>query len=345
MKVTIRDIAREAEVSVTAVSLVLNGRPNNVSESTIDRIRAIAEKHHYSPNQTAVSLVTKKTKTIGLVIPDISNNFFAELAKAVEHHCNEAGYSVVLCNTNNDSAKDRTSVDLLVRRGVDGLIITFSPWEDSPEKAVFVEEMNHLAVPFISLDSWIDGLTGSGVSIHHSKGGYLATKHLIGLGHSRIGCITGSKHNYSAVRRLKGYTSALLDSGLPFDPEFVEEGDYGYRSGYEAALRLISKGVTALFVSNDLMAYGAYLAAKESGKRIPADLSIVGFDDLFFSSMLSVPLTTVRQSVDVLGKTACELLFGQMRHEEPEIQYLQLEPRLVVRDSTRSLSGSEMNRP
>jgi len=342
MKVTIRDIAREAEVSVTAVSLVLNGRPNNVSEPTVERIRAIAEKYHYSPNQTAVSLVTKKTKTIGLVIPDISNNFFAELAKAVEHYCNEAGYSVVLCNTNNESAKDQTSVDLLLRRGVDGLIITFSPWEESPEKATFVDEMNHLSVPFISLDSWIDGLTGSGVSIHHSKGGYLATKHLIDCGHTRIGCITGSKHNYSAVRRLKGYTSALLEAGLPFDPELVEAGDYRYRSGYEAALKLLAKGVTALFVSNDLMAYGAYLAAKECGKRIPEDLSIVGFDDLFFSSMLSVPLTTVRQSVDTLGKTACDLLFGQMRHEEPEIQYLQQEPRLVIRQSTRNLSGSEM---
>ncbi|MDD4595751.1 MAG: LacI family DNA-binding transcriptional regulator, partial [Candidatus Izemoplasmatales bacterium] len=204
MKYTIRDIAREANVSVTTVSLVLNDKPNTVSEGTTRLIREIAAKNNYVPNQFAVGLVTKKTNTIGLILPDIANTFFAELARSVDQFCTASGYSMILSNTNNDPVKDWATVNLLINRGIDGLIIAFSQDKNKERSSCFITMLEDLDVPFVALDSWIEGLKCSGVSIHHSKGGMMATKHLISLGHIKIGCITGPRGSYTAERRLKG---------------------------------------------------------------------------------------------------------------------------------------------
>ncbi|MFA5006687.1 MAG: LacI family DNA-binding transcriptional regulator [Candidatus Izemoplasmatales bacterium] len=336
MKYTIRDIAREAGVSVTTVSLVLNDRPNTVSEATAVRIREIAARCNYVPNHFAVGLVTKKTSTIGLILPDIANTFFAELAKSVDGFCTASGYSMILSNTNNDPAKDLSAVTLLVNRGVDGLIIAFSQDEDKERSAAFIALLDDLGVPFVALDSWIEGLKCSGVSIHHSKGGQIATNHLIALGHRRIGCITGPRGSYTAERRLKGYRIALAEANIPYDEAIVAAGDYRFDGGRNAARVLLDGGVTAIFASNDLMAYGAYQAVQERGLKVPDDVSIVGFDDLFFSTILPTPLTTIHQSVSELGELAWNLLYARLRQEGLEDEYRQLEPHLVVRDSARA---------
>lgn len=336
MKPTIRDIAREAGVSVTSVSLVLNNRKNTIAEATKKRIKKVAKQMNYSPNQMAVGLVTKKTKTIGLIVPDISNAFFADLARSVENSLSALGYSLILSNSNNSLKESRQYVDILVNRGVDGLIISFSgdDSDDPLEKQSLVETLNKLDIPLISLDSWMEGLSCPGISFYHSKGGYFATKHLIELGHTKIGCISGKNGNYSSDRRLKGYKKALEEVGLTYNPTYVCEGDYQYKSGYNCGKKLLETDITAIFVSNDLMAYGVYLAAKEKGVKIPEELSIIGFDDLFFSSMLSVPLTTIRQSVDTLGELACDLLFKRIKKETLDQDFIQLEPDLVIRSST-----------
>jgi LacI family transcriptional regulator len=336
MKTTIRDIAREAKVSVTSVSLVLNNKKNTIPEATRERIKQVAKQMNYSPNQMAVGLVTKKTKTIGLIVPDISNAFFADLARSIENNLSALGYSLILSNSNNSLKESRQYVDILVNRGVDGLIISFSgdDSDDVKEKQSLVNTLNKLDIPLISLDSWMEGLSCPGVSVYHSKGGYFATKYLIDLGHKRIGCISGKNGNYSSDRRLKGYKKALEDAGLAFNSSYVCEGDYQYKSGYNCGKKLLDTNITAIFVSNDLMAYGVYLAAKEKGVKIPEELSIIGFDDLFFSSMLSVPLTTIRQSVDTLGELACDLLFKRIKKETLDQDFIQLEPDLVIRSST-----------
>ncbi|XMB71666.1 LacI family DNA-binding transcriptional regulator [Mycoplasmatota bacterium WC30] len=336
MKPTIRDIAREAGVSVTSVSLVLNDRKNTIPKSTRDRIKLVAKELNYHPNQIAVGLVTKKTKSIGLIVPDISNSFFADLAKSVENNLSALGYSLILSNSNNSLKESKHYVDLLVNRGVDGLIISFSgdDSDDLKEKQNLVETLNHLDVPLISLDSWMEGLICPGVSVYHSKGGYLATKYLIEMGHKKIGCVSGKNGNYSSDRRLKGYMKALTEARLEYNPAYVCEGDYQYMSGYSCGKKLLKTDITAIFVSNDLMAYGVYLAAQEEGKRIPEDISVIGFDDMFFSSMLSVPLTTIRQSVDKLGELACKLLIKRINKEHLEQDFIQLEPSLVERSST-----------
>jgi LacI family transcriptional regulator len=339
MKFTIKDIAREANVSVTTVSLVLNGRPNTVSEATAARIREIAARNNYAPNHFAVGLVTKKTNTIGLILPDIANTFFAELARSVDLYCSASGYSMILSNTNNDPAKDVAAVTMLVNRGVDGLIIAFSQDENRQRSAAFITLLDTLDVPFVALDSWIDGLNCSGVSIHHSKGGMIATKHLIDLHHKRIGCITGPRGSYTAERRLKGYVNALTEAAIAYDDALVAVGDYRFEGGRAAALQLIDQGVTAIFASNDLMAYGAYQAVRERGMRIPDDLSIVGFDDLFFSTVLPPPLTTIHQSVSALGERAWRLLDDRLKNADLEDEYHQLEPHLVKRASTALWKG------
>ena len=334
MKKTIVDIAKEANVSVTTVSFVLNNKADSVSKETAKRIRDIANKYHYVPNHFAIGLVTKKTKTIGLIVPDISNNFFSELAKSVEHYCNNSGYSLVLSNTNNQPEKDFEMVDLLNNRGIDGLLIAFSQTEDYPERERFLNALKQIETPIVAVDSKIEGIDLPGVSIDHVKGGYIATKHLIDLNHRRIGCITGPAHSYTAIRRLKGYRNALSEKNISYDENLVIAGNYRYQDGYEAAKKLLRMNVTAIFASNDLMAYGVYRAAQEAGKSIPGELSVIGFDDLVFSEIMTVPLTTVHQSVEELGKKAWELLFGRISSEESGADYIELEPTLVKRSST-----------
>lgn len=333
-KPTIRDIASKAGVSVTTVSLVLNDKPNTISEPTKKKIKTIAENMNYSPNHMAVSLVTKKSHTIGLIVPDISNNFFADLAKSIEQTCSKDGYSVILSNSNNSLKDSGDYVDLLYNRNVDGLIVSFATDNGYDKKEALVRKLNSLDIPLISLDSWIENLACPGVSIDHRKGGYIAAKHLLDQGHERIGCISGRKGNYSSDLRLQGFKDALEEAGVAYHPDDVVEGDYHYESGYEAAKALFKREVSAIFACNDLMAYGVFTAAKEEAMSVPGDLSLIGFDDLFFSSMLSVPLTTIRQSTDMLGKKACELMMGCLSGQTTSQTYVKLEPRLVVRQST-----------
>lgn len=335
MKATIKDIASLVGVSVTSVSLVLNNKPNTISDATKKRIFEVAKKLNYRPNQMAKSLVTKRSKMIGLIVPDIGNNFFADLAKKIENESQKFDYSLILANSNNSLSETIKYIDQFISRGVDGLVIAFYTDEKQNDKEKLIEILNNYEVPIVTVDSWIKGLNMPGVSVHHSQGGYIATKHLIKQGHKKIGCITGMKGNYSSDRRLKGYMLALKEANISVSEEFIEEGSYQYDSGYSAAFKLIENGVTAIFACNDLMAYGAYQAIKEKNLKVPEDISVVGFDDLLFSKMLSVPLTTVNQDVFALGSKATELIIDYIENRLTKHEFHRLEPKLVVRESTK----------
>ncbi|MFW5889606.1 MAG: LacI family DNA-binding transcriptional regulator [Bacillota bacterium] len=337
MKATIKDIAREVGVSVTTVSLVLNDKPNTISQATKDKIFAVTKKLNYQPNHMAVSLVTKKSKMIGLVVPDISNNFFADLAKNIENECEKQGFSLILANASNSLTETKNYVDQFISRGVDGLILAFYTDEAENTKDKIIDSLNNYDLPIVTVDSWVKGLKRPGVSIHHSRGGYLATKHLIESGHKKIGCITGITGNYSSERRLKGYTRALKEADIKVNPNYIVKGDYQYDSGYKGAMKLLKTDISAIFVCNDLMAYGAYSAIKEMNLKIPDDISIVGFDDLMFSKMLSVPLTTIYQDINKLGKRATNLMFETINNGKPKKEFYRLEPALRVRESTKQL--------
>lgn len=334
---TLKDIAREAKVSITTASLVLNGKYGRVSQATIDRILEIAKKNNYQPNQIAVGLVTKKTKTIGLIVPDIQNTFFAEAAKHIEDEASKAGYNVILGNTNGKVEEDLKYINLFKRRGVDGLIISFSADStNKKEQDNLLNVLNNLEIPFMSLDRWIEGLHCPRVSIDHRKGGYLATMYLLNNGHRKIGCITGPMNVYTARRRLKGYQEALEEYGIPFDEKLVFEGNYRFESGYLGGKNLLGKDMTAVFICNDLMSYGFYQAIREAGMVIPDDISVVGFDDLFFSQMLEVPLTTIRQPVDKIAIESWKLLLKQINGSNIK-ENIRLEPQLIERKSVKRI--------
>jgi LacI family transcriptional regulator len=335
MKTTIKDIANAAGVSVTTVSLVLNNRPNTISQKTKNKIIDAAKSLEYIPNHMAKSLVTKESKMIGLVVPDIGNNFFADLAKNIENECQKSDYSLILANANNSLTETVKYVEQFISRGADGLILAFYTDEKQNKKEPLIEKLNKYDIPIVTVDSWIRGLDIPGVSIHHSRGGYMATKHLIVQRHEKIGCITGMKGNYSSDRRLKGYMMALKEVGIKETNYLVEEGDYTYNSGYNCALKLIDKGVTAIFACNDLMAYGTYQAIKERNLKVPDDISVVGFDDLLFSKMLSVPLTTVYQDISKLGSKSTELIIDYIKNGISKQEFYRLEPALVIRESTK----------
>jgi LacI family transcriptional regulator len=316
---------------------VLNDKPNTISEITKTRIFEAAKTLEYIPNHIAKSLVTKQSKMIGLVVPDIGNNFFADLAKNIENECQKSDYSLILANANNSLSETVNYVDQFISRGVDGLILAFYTDEKQGNKNQLVDKLNRYDVPIVTVDSWIKGLNMPGVSIHHSQGGFIATKYLIDQGHKKIGCITGMRGNYSSDRRLKGYKLALKEAEIKTNDDYIVEGDYQYQSGYEGAIKLIEKGVTAIFACNDLMAYGTYQAIKEKQLRVPNDISVIGFDDLLFSKMLSVPLTTISQDITVLGNKAASLIIDYIKNGISKHEFQRLEPSIVIRESTKTI--------
>lgn len=333
-KVTIKDIANQAGVSPTTVSLVLNGRTTSVSEKTVKRIRLIAKEMNYLPNHIARSLVTKETKTVGLVIPNIGNPFFAGLALALEGAIASEGYQLLLTNTNENYRKDIEHIKLLSARGVDGLLITLSPVSDGEAESRVKETINGLDIPVVAIDRWIEGLSCNRASIDHSKGAYLAVKHLIDEGHERIATVTGPLSTYTGAKRLAGYKMALAEASLPYREELVFAGDYTYEKGYSLGPRVFAQTPTAVFAANDMMAIGLLRSAREQGIEVPEDLSVIGFDNLLMASLIEIPLTTVNQPLEDLGRRAAKMLFDKMRLGKTLDHNVELDPEVIVRSTT-----------
>lgn len=331
MRVTLKQIAEEANTSLATTSLILNNKPVRVSESTKQNVLAVAKKYNYRPNKIAQGLVTKKTMTVGFVIPDISNTFFAETAKYIDLELTKHGYNLILCNTNDSVVSQVKSIDNLLSRGVDALVICLA--QESLDGDDFVSQIKSLDIPCVAFDRWSGDIPCSMVSIDNKLGAILATEHLVSLGHKQIGCITGALSSVSAQQRFDGFKEVLEKYNLEVNPNLVFEGDYHSESGFVGGKKLIENGATAIFACNDLMAYGVMRASKEANLSIPKDLSVVGFDDLFFSATTEVPLTTIRQPIDLLATDVAnkvlKLLKGKAEHQNTIIA-----PSLVVRGST-----------
>ncbi len=306
MAVTLKHLAEETGLSITAVSLILNNKEVRISKDKRNLVLSLAEKYGYVPNYLAQGLVTKKSKTIGLIVPDITNSFFAEIAKNIERRVNSKGYSIFLCNTNDNPADEIKYANLLLAKGVDSLIVC--PSIESKESFEYVNKFINANKGVIVFDRYFEGNPCSSVISDNIQGSIDAIKYLIKKGHRKIGCITGPANSYSSRLRLDGYKSALLEEGIEINEDLIKTGNYQFNSGYEQGLALLEKDITAVFICNDLMAYGFYKAAKEKGKIIPKDISVIGFDDLLFSAMLDVPLTSVSQNVEVMLDNILKLL-------------------------------------
>lgn len=341
MRVTIKDIAKKTGLSASTVSLVLNHKSSRISEKTIQMVFKTAEEMQYHPNRIAVGLITKKTQTLGLIIPDIANSFFAEIAKGAEAECQKQGYSLILCNTNDNPEKDVDYVNVLVDKGVDGILLTMAVNSQIHKDSQCFQIANQAEKHMILVDREVQDdsaeLKVPCVSVDNELGGYLATRHLLQLGHQKIGFISGPMGAQSSQKRFFGYIKALQESSVTFDPTLIKVGNYHMETGYRFSGELIDQGVTAIFAGNDMMAYGVYKQAKERHLSIPSDLSVVGFDDLQFSQFMEMPLTSMRQPAYQIGECAVQKMIRWVEHPEENPESVRFKPELIARSSTGSV--------
>lgn len=329
---TIYDVARLAGVSTATVSRALNGT-GQIAPPTRAAIEAAVEQLGYRANTIARSLVTKSTQTIALLLPDIANPFYAALVSGIQQHALSHGYTMLLCTTEGEAEREEQYLSLLRAQQVDGALV--DGLRLPPDRiARFVKD----GFPIVCLDRDVDSDSIPLVQVDNRLGGRLATEHLIGLGHSRIGHVTGAQDLGISEERLAGYNEALAAAGIQADPRLVAEGRFTEESGYEGARALLeaSPDVTAVFAANDLSALGVLNALAESGRRVPGDVSVVGFDDLRLSAFTTPSLTTIKQPAAEIAQLATELLIGLTRGEPAGKVRHVLEPTLVVRGSTAS---------
>jgi len=334
---TIKDVARLADVSTATVSHVINDT-RYVSDELRARVLDAMEVLNYRPNVLAQGLRRGETHTIGLVVPDNANPFFAEVARVVEDVGFDRGYSVILCNTGDDLERERAYIDVLIAKQVDGIIFIAAG-----DHHKHLAELTDANVPLVLADRDVAQSGVDVVLVDNELGGHRATEHLLDLGHRRIGCIAGPSEATPSADRVKGYARALREAGVPVQQSLIEPGDFRYEGGEEAAARLLSLDSlpSAVFACNDLMAIGALRAIRRAGLRVPEDISVVGFDDIVLASAVSPALTTVAQPVEQLAKISTELLLSRIEGESPsDLARIVLDTELVVRNSSASPIGS-----
>lgn len=335
MRVNLKFIADKAGLSQAAVSLILNNKEVRVSKEKRELVHKLAKEYNYKANSLARALATKKTNIIGLIVPDITNYFFAETALYIESKLKEHGYSLILCNTADHAVEEKKYIDLLLSYGVDGLLICISHESLFDEK--LIKRLEKLDIACVAFDRFTENLPFPYVSIDNVHGSKLATEYLIKNGHHKIGFIGGPQNVLSANKRLEGYKASLEEANIPFTNEYARIGNYQFDGGYSAGLSLLKEtDVTAVFVANDMMAYGFYKAARELGRKIPEDISVIGFDDLLFSTTLDVPLTTMKQSTDELALNVCDILLKKLNKQKHPAKVI-LSPRLTVRNSVKKI--------
>ena len=337
-KVTLKEIAREAGLSVSTVSLVLNDRPCRISEENRRRIKAIAAAKQYVPNQIARSLVTQRSKTLGLIVPNIESRFFSRLAKNLEQRCRARGFALFITTSDDLAVNDVELLSTLVNRGVEGLFIVMGNQTAGGEE--LPRRIAECPVPYVMVDRVLDDLACDKVLFDNELGGYMATRHLLEHGHRRIACIVNASRSNTGSHRLDGYRRALAEYGVPFDEALVFDSDYYIPDAYEAAAGLAATDATAVFASSDNIALGLLKRLYEQGCRVPRDYSVVSYDNSAADSLFEPALTAIDQDVAVLADEALALMLRRLESDAPgtvDPVVRLLEPRLVERDSVRAL--------
>ena len=325
-----RDVAERAGVSVTSVSHVINEtRP--VSDELRRRVLAAMDDLDYQPNRLARSLRRGQTHTIGMIIPDSANPFFAEMARGVEDTSFESGYNVILCNSDGDLNKERLYTNVLIEKRVDGILFIAAGLSTNG-----VLDLQAQKTPLVVVDRDLPDASVDSVLTDNAQGGWLATRHLIDLGHRRIACITGPSDVTPSAERVIGYRQALAEGDIPIDEALIVRGDFQYESAYRASIRLLQTEdpPTAIFACNDLMAVAVMSAALEQERQVPADLSVVGYDDVRLAAFANPPLTTIAQPKYEMGVVAATMLLERIRAPQAPAQRRVFESSLVKRKST-----------
>ncbi len=334
-RVSIKDIAKAAGVSHSTVSRSLSDSPL-VKLDTKMRIQRLAREMGYIPDAWARSLVMGQTQTVGVVVTTIADPFIAQVVQGIESTASEHGYSVILASSNSDPSREIAAVEMLRSKRVDGVIVT-----SSRVGALYQDHLERIGVPVVLLNNHSEqsGRYLFSVTVDNHHGGYIATRHLIELGHRRIAYITGPSNHSSNTGRLSGYHQALSEAGLEFDAALVVPGNGRVEGGEQAWLALpkAPEQFTAAFCYNDMTAIGLLHGARQRQLCVPQDLSVVGFDDIPFAALIHPPLTTIAQPQFEMGRQAMQMALGLMRSQTPtdsQVTDITIQGQLVVRESS-----------
>lgn len=325
--ISIKDVAKHAGVSVATVSRVLNNS-GYVGQDTRIKVEKAIKELNYKPNEVARSLFKKQSSTIGLIVPDIMNPFFPELARAVEDTAIQLGYNVILCNSDGDKKKEQNYLDILQQQYVNGIIVS-----SNTLTAAQIEQLN---IPVVSIDRVISkGLPT--IVVENKKGAMMATRFLQSKGRSRIGHIKGNSSVVNAEERCEGYKE-IVGQEPWFNETYIADGKYDMQSSIQATLELLQRHpeMDGIFAANDIMAIGAIKAACQLGKKVPEDIAIIGFDGISLSKATTPELTTVEQPIYEMGEKATKLLVSLMEQQQTVDQesYQILDVKLIEREST-----------
>lgn len=334
---TIKDVAKRAGVSTSTVSHVMNAT-RFVSDDKRQRVNAAVRELGYRPSSIARSLKVKRTGTIGMLVTTSSNPFFAEVVQGVEQRCYERGYTLFLCNTKGDARRMKANLDALEEKRVDGLLLLCSV-SDKKISRLFETPAS---TPIVVTDWGPASDHMDRIYDNSQYGGYLATRHLIEMGHTRIGCISGPMDRRSASERVEGFLKAMGQAGIDVRPEWIIEGDFNCESGVRAMRILdnLAERPDALFVCNDMMALGVLNEANRIGIQVPDDLSIIGYDDIYIARYMTPPLTTIHQPTRKLGAMAVDTLLDRLDTKRAQGEIIRIEPNLVERESVRKVRRS-----
>jgi LacI family transcriptional regulator len=332
--VTIWDVARLADVSIATVSAVIN-RKGGVSAELVQRVQQATEALDYHPSQVARSLKVRRTHTIGMLIPDVTNPFFTDVMRGVEDEARHNGYSVIFCNASEDPELERRQLSMFFSRRVDGVLLAPTDSHGAQDR------LTRRRYPLVFFDRIPTDFSGAAVVTDNLEASRKATRHLVGLGHERIAIIAGRLNLSNGLDRLEGFRQALQEAHLPLREEYLQCGDFGLESGYQCGLKLmrLPNPPTAIFCCNNKMTLGLMRALGELRIRCPERVSVLGFDDFDWAANFSPRLTTIAQPSYEMGKQAMAMLVRMMQREKGGNglggdQIVVLNNELRVRDST-----------
>jgi len=331
------DIADKAGVSASTVSRVLNDQSEKyrISSRTKKLVLKTAHDLNYRPNELARGLRLNRSHTIGLIVPDISNPFFAYIIHVIQIHASQSGYSLIVCNTNENIETEIEQIELLRRKGIDGYIIL-----PVGTRYGHIQELLQNNKSVVILDRSIEELNADTIVIDNYLGSFKAVEHLIENGHTRIAIIKGLPNTYTTSERLKGYKDALKKYSIPLNEDYIVGKDFRKENGYTETkfLLKLENPPSAIFATSDLITLGTFEAIFEMKLNIPQDISIVAFDDIDFAPFLISPLTLIKQPREEMAETAVKFLIDDIKFKNKrERKRLVLEPQLIIRDSVKKL--------
>jgi LacI family transcriptional regulator len=330
-----KQVAQRAGVSISTVSHVINNT-RTVSQDVRQRVQGVIDEMRYIPSAVARSLKNDQTHTIGVLVPNSSNPYFAELLRWIEEAAFRRGYNIILCNAHGDAHKQAAYLRLLMEKRIDGLVLVASGADDEQHLL-----LRHESVPIVQLERALPGLDADVILAGQEEGAWQATRHLIGLGHRVIACVSGPADLPRTRERLAGFLRAMADAGLAVAPDHIVHEEFTSAGGHAAFTRLLAgpQRPSAVFVTSDLMALGGLCAAGELGVRVPQQLSVVGYDDIGGAGYASPPLTTIAPPKCDMAKLAIEQLIDRIKGSAAALRSTALGSRLVVRASTAAPAG------